>query len=313
MNRGKPPEDWDPDIERSVADYDDWYLSESPGMFADARGQAVIDVEEAMQATNDFRSLDADSLIARPRALFVARMCISPPMARDRFVGFAGANKNLVTTMEREGVIPRTQRLRMQLDVMCDFLRPLLDPSLFAWVKEGRGPAPNEREKAVLVVGERLAGAFYGPVLRNAQEARQKELMRVYLESSDFEESAMPAFEMPMGTFAFGRNVEVIREDGEPQNLPVDCVVSPLYPDLPLACVELKSAGDFTNVNKRRKEESDKNDALKRAHGEQAVFLLQLFGYFGRSYLSFEAAAGIDWAWDHRLTDLAPYFGSEQR
>ncbi len=101
----------------------------------------------------------------------------------------------------------------------------------------------------------------------------------------------------------------MVRADGEPQNLPVDCVVSPLDAKLPLACVELKSAGDFTNVNKRRKEESDKHDALKRAHGQSAVFLLQLFGYFGRSYLGFEAAAGIDWAWDHRLGDLAPHFG----
>ena len=133
--------------------------------------------------------------------------------------------------------------------------------------------------------------------------------MRAYLEAVDFEESAKAAFELPPGTFGFGRNVRVVREDGEPQNLPVDCVVAPLDPTLPLACVELKSAGDFTNVNKRRKEESDKHDALTRAHGDRAVFLLQLFGYFGRSYLGFEAAAGIDWAWDHRLSDLAAYFG----
>jgi hypothetical protein len=44
---------------------------------------------------------------------------------------------------------------------------------------------------------------------------------------------------------------------------------------------------------------------------DSAVFLLQLFGYFNRPYLGFEAAAGIDWAWDHRLGDLARYFGIE--
>ena len=114
-----------------------------------------------------------------------------------------------------------------------------------------------------------------------------------------------------MGTFGFGRNVRVVREDGEPQNLPVDCVIAPLDAALPLACVEMKSAGDFTNVNKRRKEESDKHAALRRTHGDGAVFLLQLFGYFGRSYLEFEAAAGIDWAWDHRLDDLSPSLGIE--
>lgn len=309
-NRLNAPSAWDPDIAQSVAEYDDWYLSESPGMFAAARGRAVVEAAKAMDATADFAKFDADSLIAHPGALFVARMSVSPPMARDRFVGFSGANKSLVTTMERDGVIPaKARRVQMQLQVMCEFLAPLLDPGLFCWLAENRSPTAAERDKALLVIGERLASAFYLPTLRNAQEARQKEAMRAYLEGEGFEESSAIAFEMPPGTFGFGRNVRVVREDGEPQNLPVDCVVSPLDASLPLACVELKSAGDFTNVNKRRKEESDKHDALTRTHGERAVFLLQLFGYFGRSYLGFEASAGIDWAWDHRLSDLAPYLG----
>lgn len=309
-NRLNDPSAWDPDIAQSVSEYDDWYLSESPGMFAAARGRAVVEAANAMDATADFAKFDADSLIAHPGALFVARMSVSPPMARDRFVGFSGANKSLVTTMERNGVIPaKARRVQMQLQVMCDFLAPLLDPGLFCWLAENRPPTAAERDKALVVIGERLASAFYLPTLRNAQEGRQKEAMRAYLEGEDFEESSALAFEMPPGTFGFGRNVRVVREDGEPQNLPVDCVVSPLDASLPLACVELKSAGDFTNVNKRRKEESDKHDALTRTHGDRAVFLLQLFGYFGRSYLGFEASAGIDWAWDHRLSDLAPYLG----
>jgi hypothetical protein len=309
-NRLKIPSEWDTDITRTVADYDTWYLSKSPGMFASARGRAVGEATKAMQATADFAKFDANSLIAHPGALFVARMSVSPPMARDRFVGFSGANKSLVTTMERDGVIPaKARRVQVQLQVMCDFLAPLLDPGLFCWLAENRTPTAAERDKALLVIGDRLASAFYQPTLRNTQEARQKEVMRAYLEGEGFEKSSAPAFEMPPGTFGFGRNVRVLREDGEPQNLPVDCVVSPLDARLPLACVELKSAGDFTNVNKRRKEESDKHNALSRTHGNRAVFLLQLFGYFGRPYLSFEASAGIDWAWDHRLRDLAPYFG----
>ena len=308
-NRLKDQAAWEPDIERSVAEYDAWYKDHSPKMFADARGRAVIEVAEAMRLTNDFRAFDADALIARPSALFVARMCVSPPMARDRFVGFAHANKSLVTAMERGALPARTRQARAQLEAMADFLRPLLDPSLFVWVEEDRDPTDLERDKALLVVGERLATAFYLPEQRNAQEARQKELMRAYLEGEGFTESAEAPFEMPAGTFGFGRDVIGVRDDGKPQKLPTDCVVAPLDASLPLACVELKSAGDFTNVNKRRKEESDKHVSLNRAHGEKVVFLLQLFGYFGPTYLSFEAAAGIDWAWDHRLSDLAEYFG----
>lgn len=307
-NRLKDPSAWKPDIERSVAEYDAWYKQRSPEMFADARGRAVVEVEEAMRLTDAFRVFDADALIARPSMLFVARVCVAPPMARDRFVGFARANKSLVKAMER-GLIPaRTKGIRPQLEAMADFLRPLLDPSLFVWIADKRGPTDLERDKALLVVGERLAMAFYLPELRNAQETRQKELMREYLEDEGFDESAEAPFDMPPGTFGFGREVEGVRDDGAPQKLPMDCVVSPLDEELPLACVELKSAGDYTNVNKRRKEESDKHTSLRRAYGEEVVFLLQLFGYFGPTYLSFEAGAGIDWAWDHRLSDLADYF-----
>jgi hypothetical protein len=310
VNRLKSRAEWQPDIDRSVVEYDEWQLAESPGMLADARGRAIHKVEEAMLATDDFRVFGAEALIARPAALFVARMCVSPPMTRDRFVGFSGANKSLVTAMERDGVIPaRTSRVVMRLQVMCDFLRPLLDREIFRWLESDRAPTAEERDRAVLMIGERLASTFYPPALRNAQEAKQRRLLRAYLEGEGFKESRDSPFEMPPGTFGFGRNVRVEREDGESGNLPVDCVVSPLDAQLPLACVELKSAGDFANVNKRRKEESYKYEELKRAHGDNVVLLLQLFGYFGHSYLGFEAAAGIDWAWDHRLDDLARKFG----
>jgi hypothetical protein len=309
-NREKSPSEWDLDIDQSVADYNNWYLNHSPGMWAAARGRAVVEAEEAMKATTDFRDLGPAALKARPGALFVARMAISPSMARDRFVGFSGTNKSLVTLMERDGKLPSDMKaLASELKKMCAFLTPLLDPGLFPWVAAERAPTAEERERALLVLGERLAAAVYLPMLRNEQEARQKVLMRSFLEENGFEESRKGAWEMASGAFAFGRNVEVVRADGAPQNLPVDCVVAPLDDDLPLACIELKSAGDFTNVNKRRKEESDKHDALERAYGHDAIFLLQLFGYFGRSYLSFEASAGIDWAWDHRLLDFDEHLG----
>jgi hypothetical protein len=309
-NREKNPSEWAPDIKRSVDDYNAWYLRESPEMWAESRGKAVEEAAEAMAATNDFLDLTPETLRARPGALFVARMAVSPTMARDRFVGFSGVNKSLVTTMERDGTISvRVRAIDAELRTMCAFIAPLLDPGLFPWLAEQRSPTRDERDKALLVLGERLAKAIYDPTLRNAQEARQKVEMRDFLESHGFKESSATAFQLASGTFGFGRNVPVIRADGERQNLPVDCVVAPRKDGLPLACVELKSAGDFTNVNKRRKEESDKHEALRRTHGSKVVFLLQLFGYFDRGYLGFESAAGIDWAWDHRLDDFLPYLG----
>ena len=69
--------------------------------------------------------------------------------------------------------------------------------------------------------------------------------------------------------------------------------------------IEAKSAGDFTNVNKRRKEEAAKMHQLRKTYGEQVEFILFLCGYFDSGYLGYEAAEGIDWIWEHRLDDLA--------
>jgi type II restriction enzyme len=69
--------------------------------------------------------------------------------------------------------------------------------------------------------------------------------------------------------------------------------------------IEAKSAGDFTNVNKRRKEEAVKMDQIRKTYGKRAQFALFLCGYFDGGYLGYEAVAGIDWVWEHRIDDLA--------
>ncbi len=67
---------------------------------------------------------------------------------------------------------------------------------------------------------------------------------------------------------------------------------------------ELKSAGDYTNPNKRRKEEAVKMTQLRSNYGENVRFILFLCGYFDSGYLGYEAAEGIDWVWEHRIDDL---------
>ncbi len=309
-NMRRSPAEWREDIARSIAEYNAWYLANAPGMYVAAAERARVEFAEAMRATGDLRRLDTNSLRAQPGMLRVLRMCISPPMARARFVSFTKAGKNLIEKMDRDGEIPpRTPQLQVGLQKICAFLEQHLDRELFCWVADDRSPRRAEREKALLIVGERLAMSFHLSDLRKAQECRQQKLLRAYLESAGFRESVALTRSVPPGTFRFGHNMKGIRRDGETQNLPVDCAVAPLDAALPLACVELKSAGDSTNGNKRRKEESNKTEALKRAHGHDAVFLLLLFGYFEKPYLSFEASDHIDWAWDHRPEDLAPYLG----
>lgn len=111
------------------------------------------------------------------------------------------------------------------------------------------------------------------------------------------------------GTFAHRVNVPVA-QDGEVKiTLPIDTVIMPhttRVGDLPLL-VEAKSAGDFTNTNKRRKEEATKMRQLRRTFGDNVRFILLLGGYFDSGYLGYEAAEGIDWVWEHRMDDFADF------
>ena len=116
--------------------------------------------------------------------------------------------------------------------------------------------------------------------------------------------------DMKPGTFAFRLNIRVQQPGSDRTvNLPIDIVIKPnnssttSFPIL----VEAKSAGDFTNTNKRRKEEATKVNQLKSTYGKEIKFILFLCGYFDCGYLGYEAAEGIDWVWEHRIDDLTEF------
>jgi type II restriction enzyme len=107
------------------------------------------------------------------------------------------------------------------------------------------------------------------------------------------------------GTFSFRLNVPVsIGLELRKVNIPVDVVIKPKDTSKKPILIEAKSAGDFTNTNKRRKEEAVKYSQIKMTYGEDIPFLLFLCGYFDSGYLGYEAAEGIDWIWEHRMEDL---------
>lgn len=110
--------------------------------------------------------------------------------------------------------------------------------------------------------------------------------------------------DLPSGTFAFRLNVRAGRDRSV--NIPVDVVVQPHghhSGDLPIL-IEAKSAGDFTNTNKRRKEEATKVNQLRARYGADLQFILFPCGYFDAGYLGYEAAEEIDWIWEHRIEDM---------
>jgi type II restriction enzyme len=115
---------------------------------------------------------------------------------------------------------------------------------------------------------------------------------------------------MPSGTFSFRVTIAVTHTNTDRHiNIPIDAVIMPhnaTIGDLPML-IEAKSAGDFANTNKRRKEEATKIHQLRHTYGDNVRFILFLCGYFDSGYLGYEAAEGIDWVWEHRIDDLAEF------
>src|SRR5439155_25052494 len=116
--------------------------------------------------------------------------------------------------------------------------------------------------------------------------------------------TSKPITEMEAGTYAFRLNLPV--GQSLKVNVPIDIVIQPkkLRKDRLPILIEAKSAGDFTNTNKRRKEEATKIRQLKETYGPKTQLLLFLCGYFDSGYLGYEAAEGIDWFWEHRISDI---------
>ena len=84
---------------------------------------------------------------------------------------------------------------------------------------------------------------------------------------------------MRPGTFSFRLNVPVVQDDTQKTvNIPVDAVAMPtnaVFGEFPLL-IEAKSAGDYTNTNKRRKEEAMKVTQLRATYGEDTRLVLFL-------------------------------------
>lgn len=304
------PQRWNADVATSVAQFNGWFMRFAPEVFQATRLEATRKVLAAIEATGDLRNLSAATLRAHPEVTPTLRMCTAPPLAVDRLVGLAGVGRTLVGRLE-EGRLPTrisADQLETQLTKICETIRVLLDRDLFPWIEAGEVPTEAQRGRAATIVADRLCASMANPIVRNAQETRQLSLVAEFLESHGYRRAAVNPSrvltDMEAGTYAFRMNVVV--GDSLQVNIPVDVVIQPRVPRpdrLPIL-VEAKSAGDYTNTNKRRKEEATKARQLREAYGPTVVFVLFLCGYFGPDYLGYEAAEGIDWVWEHRIEDL---------
>ncbi|MBO0698581.1 MAG: XamI family restriction endonuclease [Zavarzinella sp.] len=202
----------------------------------------------------------------------------------------------------------KEELLLEHLTAVCRVLNKLLDRDIFPWLDAGKAATAHERDRASTIVADRLCSSIANPIVRNAQEQRQLDMIGDFLGRRGYRKQAHPAgkpiADMGPGTYAFRLNLPLGK--ALKVNVPVDVVVQPkkLRKDRLPILIEAKSAGDFTNTNKRRKEEATKVHQLQASYGAAVPYVLFLCGYFGSDYLGYEAAEGIDWVWEHRIDDL---------
>jgi type II restriction enzyme len=309
------PHLWKADTRASVDQFNQWFLKFAPKAFREARKATVGSVENGLLLTEDLTKVTTALLKTDPGILPMLRMSTCPPLARDRLIGLAYSTKNLVGCLEEGKLPPRIEPkiLEEHLDRIAKTIIALRDTDIFPWIAEKREPTKEERYRSSTIVADRLCGAVADPIVRNAQEKRQLALIEQYLidrgyRKKEHSASGVPLNRMEPGTFAFRMNVLVTPSstDAKTVRIPIDAVIQPKsakLPHLPLL-IEAKSAGDFTNVNKRRKEEATKMAQLKATFNGNIVFVLFLCGYFDAAYLGYEASEGIDWIWEHRISDL---------
>ena len=322
VNRDKPDR-WKHDIAQSVDMYNDWFLRFAPEAYRTTRVQTTKDVEATLKATKNLADVRVELLKVadvrvellkvKPSVLPSLRMSTCPPLAVDRLIGLAGVSGNLVKVMEKDNRLPPRmprRKLDSDLDKIGNIIEKMADPDVFVWLKRRNDPSEQELYRAATIVADRLCGAVANPIIRNAQEKRQLSAIGEWLISLGYENlptgEGTKYDELQPGTYSFRLNVPVEQEGtAKTINIPVDAVVIPKAAkadELPLL-IEAKSAGDFTNVNKRRKEEATKMNQLRRTYGHNVRFILFLCGYFDSGYLGYEAAEGIDWVWEHRIND----------
>lgn len=316
------PHLWKADTLESIDFYNEWFLRFAPATYRQQRKIKAKEVANALELTDNLRSLTADLLKKNPGILSMLRMTAAPPLARDRLIGLAYTTKNLVFSMEGSEDKPSRIPPRMQeneLDVhlarIVDVLSEMADRDLFPWLEDNSVKSTEENLlRSASVVADRLCGNASDPIIRNAQERRQLGSIGRFLQAHGYRE-ILPSdvdglLAMPSGTYAFRHNVTV-GSDSSSINIPIDCVISRhnRQPDEFPLLIEAKSAGDTTNTNKRRKEEAQKFTQLKQKFGDDIHFVLFLCGYFEAGYLGYEASEGIDWIWEHRINDFLYYIG----
>jgi type II restriction enzyme len=316
INLDKPYK-WKEDISKSVDMYNNWFMEFAPSAFRNTRVKTTEDVMDTLVKTSYLKNISPEIIIKYPEILPTLRMSTCPPLAIDRLIGLSNTIPNLVKSIENKKKLPERMSksiINSELIKVCNVIKKLLDKDIFPWLTVKTNNSAEDIKRSSTIIADRLCGSVTNPIIRNAQEKRQLNCIQEWLEKKGYtkiEESSKVAFtDLPLGVFAFHYNVQVkLGNTNSFVSIPVDVIINPKNKSKVPIFIETKSAGDFTNVNKRRKEEAQKMSQLKGTFSDKIIFILFLCGYFDSGYLGYEAAEGIDWIWEHSIDDLESLVG----
>lgn len=298
---------WKSDTMASVDYYNKWFMDFAPKAFREARNGVIEKDKNAMRITDDFKNISPANILDNPETLSTLRMATAPPLAIDRLAGLSRSASSFIKRIDKEHDISHLKCRDEQATRIAIVICQMLDKDIMPWIERGNSPQRNEKDRCASIIADRLTGSLADPIIRNEQEKRQLKAIETYLKAKGYVRLSVNEVkgfkQMPKKSFAFHLNIPVKNLDGSIVNLPPDVVITDNGSAMPLF-VECKSAGDYTNTNKRRKEEAQKMSQLRATYGENVRYILFLCGYFDTSYLGYEAAEGIDWIWEHRIEDF---------
>jgi XamI restriction endonuclease len=313
VNANKP-DLWKPDIAASVDQFNQWFMRFAPEAFRSTRVKTTEHVKAALLATDDLRSLDAATLRANPGALPTLRMCTAPPLAVDRLIGLASANKSLIGSMEEGKLAARmkAELLDENLTKVCAVLTKLLDRDIFPWLDAGKAPTDHERDRASTIIADRLCGAVDNGIERSARRSHQLSAVAAFLDSIGYREAADVGGEgfttNEPGTYTIDAAIPLAM--GRIALMPVDVLVQPIrsLPGRMPVLVDVASSQDNREAARHADREVRKSRAFQMTYGESLRLVLMLDGHIDAGILGRLAAESLDWVWQHRIAQLAEFF-----
>lgn len=92
---------WKKDTIQSISLYNDWFLNFAPATYTKERRRAMEQVGLAINQTNNFH-FTTTHLKEHPELITILRMATTPPIARERLMGFSGVKPYFIKNMETD-------------------------------------------------------------------------------------------------------------------------------------------------------------------------------------------------------------------